>query len=74
MPRTGSRHQGVVAAAEARRRPRVAGREGGCLWCGGRLDVADYPRKPRGGSSELGDDYDVRRSSCVRRWFTSSKM
>jgi hypothetical protein len=39
-------------------------REGGCPRCGGRLDVADYPRKPRGGSIELGDDYDVRRSFC----------
>lgn len=39
-------------------------REGGCPRCGGRLDVADYPRKPRGGSIELGDDYGMRRSFC----------
>jgi hypothetical protein len=39
-------------------------RERGCPRCGGRLDVADYPRKPRGGLIELGDDYDVRRSFC----------
>lgn len=38
---------------------------GGCPECGGRLDRADYPRKPRGG--ELGADgevFDRRRSLC----------
>jgi len=35
----------------------------GCSFCGGRLDVADYPRKPRG-ADELGDDYAWRRSFC----------
>jgi hypothetical protein len=35
----------------------------GCLACGGRLDVANYPRKPRGADG-LGDDYDVRASFC----------
>jgi hypothetical protein len=34
----------------------------GCSFCGGRLDAADYPRKPRG--DELGDDYVRRRSFC----------
>ena len=38
-------------------------RAAGCEFCGGRLDVADYPRKPRG-SDELGDDYAWRRSFC----------
>jgi hypothetical protein len=31
-----------------------------CPQCGGRLDVADYPRKPRGGP----DGHDVRLSFC----------
>lgn len=35
----------------------------GCSFCGGRLDVADYPRKPRGVDA-LGDDYTWRRSFC----------
>lgn len=35
----------------------------GCSFCGGRLDVADYPRSPRG-ANELGDDYVWRRSFC----------
>ena len=35
----------------------------GCSFCGGRLDVADYPRKPRG-ADELGDEYTWRRSFC----------
>lgn len=35
----------------------------GCSFCGGRLDVADYPRKPRG-ADELGDAYAWRRSFC----------
>jgi hypothetical protein len=38
-------------------------RAAGCVFCGGRLDVADYPRKPRG-ADELGDDYVWRRSFC----------
>jgi hypothetical protein len=37
----------------------------GCSFCGGRLDVADYPRSPRGANElELGDDYAWRRSFC----------
>jgi hypothetical protein len=35
----------------------------GCLACGGRLDVANYPRKPRGADG-LGDEYGWRRSFC----------
>jgi hypothetical protein len=44
----------------------------GCGWCGGRLDRADYRRKPRGIPIELGDEHAVRRSwccaDCRRRW------
>lgn len=35
----------------------------GCSFCGGRLDVADFPRTPPG-ADELGDDYVWRRSFC----------
>lgn len=38
-------------------------RASGCAFCGGRLDVADYPRKARG-ADELGDEYAWRRSFC----------
>ena len=38
-------------------------RAAGCPVCGGRLDVANYPRKPRGADG-LGDDYGVRASYC----------
>jgi hypothetical protein len=38
-------------------------RAAGCPVCGGRLDVANYPRKPRGAEG-LGDDYDIRASFC----------
>jgi len=37
---------------------------GRCLICGGRLDHADYPRKPRGGPATLGAAYDRRTSFC----------
>jgi len=37
---------------------------GGCLICGGRLDHADYPRKPRGGPATLDAAYDRRTSFC----------
>lgn len=36
----------------------------GCRSCGGRLDVADYLRKPRGGPAVLPADYDRRFSFC----------
>lgn len=38
-------------------------RSEGCR-CGGRLHRATYPRKPRGGPVDLGDDYDRRYSFC----------
>lgn len=37
---------------------------GGCLICGGRLDHADYPRKPRGYPATLDAVYDRRTSFC----------
>ena len=37
---------------------------GGCLLCGGRLDHADYPRKPRCGPTTLGAAYEKRTSFC----------
>jgi hypothetical protein len=40
----------------------------GCLRCGGRLDRANYPRKPRGGSvGAAGERLDRRRSLCCAR-------
>jgi len=36
----------------------------GCPHCGGRLDRAPYPRKPRGGPSEIPEEYEVRLSLC----------
>ena len=42
----------------------AAERAKGCPACGGRLDVADYPRKPRGGAAELPDEYGRRFSFC----------
>ena len=36
----------------------------GCGRCGGRLDRADYARKPRGMPAELGAEHAVRRSLC----------
>ena len=38
-------------------------RRGGCGWCGGRVDQANYPRKPRGFSGLLGAEC-VRLSLC----------
>ncbi len=38
-------------------------RAAGCPACGGRLDVANYPRKPRGVDG-LDGEYDVRTSFC----------
>ena len=37
---------------------------GGCRRCAGRLDHADYPRKPRGGPATLGAAYETRTSFC----------
>lgn len=36
----------------------------GCQYCGGRLHVADYPRKPRGVRSVLDESYQYRLSFC----------
>jgi hypothetical protein len=36
----------------------------GCGWCGGRLDRADYARKPRGLPPGLGREHAVRLSFC----------
>jgi hypothetical protein len=38
-----------------------------CRWCGGRLDSARYPRKPRGGPADLGAEYAWRLSFCCAR-------
>lgn len=38
----------------------------GCPHCGGKLDRADYPRKPRGELGEAGDAYAKRTSFCCR--------
>lgn len=38
----------------------------GCA-CGGRLDSARYPRKPRGGPPQLGAEYEWRLSFCCAR-------
>jgi hypothetical protein len=37
---------------------------GGCRRCAGRLDHADYPRKPRGGPTTLSAAYETRASFC----------
>ena len=37
---------------------------GGCRRCAGRLDHADYPRKPRGGPATLSAAYEKRASFC----------
>jgi hypothetical protein len=37
---------------------------GGCRLCAGRLDHADYPRKPRGGPATLSAAYEKRTSFC----------
>ncbi|MGH8316013.1 MAG: hypothetical protein ACRETU_12780 [Steroidobacterales bacterium] len=44
---------------------RIAARvkAGGCVHCGGRLDHADYPRKPRGGGVAQAGERMVRRTS-----------
>jgi hypothetical protein len=40
----------------------------GCPHCGGRLDRADYPRKPRGGEMGAGGEaFERRRSLCCSR-------
>lgn len=52
------------ALVEIDRELAATARAGGCLLCGGRLDHADYPRKPRGGPATLGAAYEKRTSFC----------
>jgi len=40
---------------------------GGCRRCPGRLHHGDYPRKPRGGPTDLPGAYEKRRSFCCAR-------
>ncbi len=44
-------------------RAAAAVKAAGCRYCGGRLDRADYPRKPRGGSMAAAGERRVRRTS-----------
>ena len=44
-----------------------AAKQRGCPRCGAVLDIADYPRKPRGGPFELRDEHCRRLSLCCRR-------
>jgi hypothetical protein len=39
-------------------------RRAGCPHCGGRLDVSDFPRKPRGGPKDLDESFLTRSSFC----------
>lgn len=39
-------------------------RAAGCAVCGGRLDSAKYPRKPRGATTKLPEEYEWRFSFC----------
>jgi hypothetical protein len=39
-------------------------RAGGCRVCGGRVDSARYPRKPRGSPADLGPAFETRESFC----------
>lgn len=43
-----------------------AAQEKGCPFCAGVLDVANYPRKPRGGPPDLKEEALVRFSFCCR--------
>ena len=42
----------------------VEARAAGCVFCGGVLHSARYPRKPRGGLDDLGPEYATRLSFC----------
>ena len=42
-------------------------KQGGCPYCGGRLDAAWYERKPRGGPAGLPDEVSLRMSLCCGR-------
>lgn len=49
-------------------RTATAVRAANCLDCGGRLDQANFPRKPRGGEvGAAGESFDLRRSFCCAR-------
>lgn len=49
-------------------RTTAAVKASGCPDCGGRLDQANYPRKPRGGElGAAGEIFDRRRSLCCAR-------
>ena len=45
----------------------VQARAGGCLFCGGVLHSANYPRKPRACLTECLDDYATRFSFCCNQ-------
>ena len=56
----------LLDAEDARNTAAV--KAGGCPDCGGRLDQANYPRKPRGGElGAAGEIFDRRRSLCCAR-------
>lgn len=42
-------------------------RQKGCPHCGGRLQQANYARKPRGGPSAIPDEHMVRQAFCSSR-------
>jgi hypothetical protein len=52
------------ALTEIDREVAATAQAGGCRHCSGRLDHADYPRKPRGGPPQLSTAYDTRTSFC----------
>jgi hypothetical protein len=54
----------ALAEIDAQHADRV--RRDGCPECGGALDRADYPRKPRGELGEAAGDYERRCSFCCR--------
>jgi len=54
----------ALAEIDAQHAERV--RRDGCPECGGALDRADYPRKPRGELGEAAGDYERRCSFCCR--------
>jgi len=41
--------------------------QGGCSYCGGPLNQANYPRKPRGGPDDIPEDCLLRLSLCCGR-------
>lgn len=53
-----------AALTEIDREVAATAQAGGCRRCPGRLDHADYPRKPRGGPPDLSATYDTRTSFC----------